>query len=338
MNYCVIVNMCTADWQLQLGRSLTFVLQNDLRDGICTLLLITSNSPDNSLSVNPAPAYDIQRLASIFHTRTVYLISAYDTIHPEVFLESIIPVIRENTVALFPDNCFGEELAIRSAIRAQGCSITGALNLSCIQKNPVRLMAEKKIYSGYIAGSYTADKTPVCLTVDRSIIPASQEQTERFATGTKLTDIHKVSVPEVSKSYLSNTRITTSETDDKLHNAQKIVVIGRGVRNKSNTLKLRDFFQKAGFAFGGTRPAALSAWVLMSELIGVSGEIVHPKICVTIGVSGAPALYSGIENSQTIIAINSDPEAPINEKCDFFLPCDWKELFTALEKIRSHSV
>lgn len=332
MNYSVIMNMCTSDCQLQIGRILSFILQNNLRDGICTLLLITSNGFDDSLSVNSTPAYDIQKLASIFHARTIYFISASDTIHPEVFLESVIPVIRENAVNLFSDNCFGEELAIRSAIRTQGCCITGALNLSCIQKDPVQFRAEKKIYSGYVAGSYTTDRTPVCLTVDRSIIPAPQNQADGFAACTEPPVIHNITPSKTLGSYLTNSRITISEADESLHNVQKVIVIGRGVRNKANALKLRKFCEKSGFAFGGTRPAAMNAWISMNELIGVSGEILHPKICIAIGVSGAPAFYSGIENSQTIIAVNSDPDAPINEKCDIFIPCDWEDLFTALEK------
>jgi electron transfer flavoprotein alpha subunit len=89
-----------------------------------------------------------------------------------------------------------------------------------------------------------------------------------------------------------------------------------GIRKREDIQKIRTFAQTHGFSFGVTRPVAMRGWASISEIIGVSGTIFSPKICVTIGVSGSAAFYVGIENSECIVTINTDESATIISQSD----------------------
>ncbi|MEG1292526.1 MAG: FAD-binding protein, partial [Lachnospiraceae bacterium] len=115
-----------------------------------------------------------------------------------------------------------------------------------------------------------------------------------------------------------------------------LIAVGRGVKSKEAVNEIREFAQQQGYLFGVTRPVAMNAWGKIDEIIGVSGSIYAPKICVTIGISGATAFYAGIENSDFIISINSDQRAPIIGMSDVSIVDNYENvlnrLFTKLER------
>ena len=112
-----------------------------------------------------------------------------------------------------------------------------------------------------------------------------------------------------------------------------MIAAGRGVRNKENA----EFLQKSAEALGGelgvSRPAAMNAWAPMNRLIGVSGAMLKPDICIAAGVSGAAAFYAGIEKSKFIVAINTDEQAPIMKKADVAVADDFVPVMKALRKL-----
>jgi electron transfer flavoprotein alpha subunit len=78
---------------------------------------------------------------------------------------------------------------------------------------------------------------------------------------------------------------------------------------------------------------ALSAWAPLNRLVGVSGAITKPEVCIAAAVSGAPAFYAGITHSKKIIALNSDDQAPITKAADVVIVDDYKTIIDALVKV-----
>ena len=74
----------------------------------------------------------------------------------------------------------------------------------------------------------------------------------------------------------------------------------------------------------------MSAWAPMHRLVGVSGAITKPDVCIAAAVSGAAALYAGIAHSKKIIAINKDNQAPIVKAADVVIIDDYKAIMNAL--------
>ena len=85
-----------------------------------------------------------------------------------------------------------------------------------------------------------------------------------------------------------------------------------------------------GAAVCASRPIVDQGWLPTSRLIGKSGRIVKPKIYLALGISGAPEHVEGITGSDLIIAINTDPRAPIFEVAHLGADVDMLDLVDEL--------
>lgn len=93
--------------------------------------------------------------------------------------------------------------------------------------------------------------------------------------------------------------------------AERIVAFGRGAFNDKALKLVEQLADQLGAAVAGTRPAADEGWLPFSRQVGLTGAIVRPRLYVAIGISGAPYHMVGVKDVETLVAINSDPEAPI---------------------------
>lgn len=93
--------------------------------------------------------------------------------------------------------------------------------------------------------------------------------------------------------------------------ADVLVVGGRGLKKKEDLALLEHLAERLGGQVATTRPLVEAGWVDQSKQIGLSGRTVRPKLILTFGVSGAIQFAAGMNASDTIVAVNSDPEAPI---------------------------
>ncbi len=90
-----------------------------------------------------------------------------------------------------------------------------------------------------------------------------------------------------------------------------LVSVGRGIQNQDNIALAEDLAKALGGAVSGSRPVIDQGWLATSRLVGKSGKHVKPKIYLALGISGAPEHAEAITDSDMIIAINTDPAAPI---------------------------
>jgi electron transfer flavoprotein alpha subunit len=96
-----------------------------------------------------------------------------------------------------------------------------------------------------------------------------------------------------------------------LESAELIVCIGRGIGGAENVEIAQELAEALGAELGASRPVIDSGWVPKARQIGKSGAKVHPKLYLGLGVSGAPEHVEGMQGSELIVAINSDPGAAI---------------------------
>ena len=90
-----------------------------------------------------------------------------------------------------------------------------------------------------------------------------------------------------------------------------LIAIGRGIQTKDNIELADGLAQALGGVVCGSRPVIDQGWLAASRLVGKSGKHVKPKVYLAMGISGAPEHVEAITESDTIIAINTDPKAPI---------------------------
>ena len=93
--------------------------------------------------------------------------------------------------------------------------------------------------------------------------------------------------------------------------ADIIVAGGRGMKKPENFQLIWDLAKVLGAEVGASRPVVQAGWVDLERQVGQSGKTVRPKLYIAAGISGAIQHRVGMEDSDVIIAINSDPSAPI---------------------------
>lgn len=93
--------------------------------------------------------------------------------------------------------------------------------------------------------------------------------------------------------------------------ADIIVAGGRGMKKAENFQLIWDLAMLLGGEVGASRPVVQANWVELDRQVGQSGKTVRPKLYIAAGISGAVQHRVGMESSDVIIAINTDPNAPI---------------------------
>ena len=126
-----------------------------------------------------------------------------------------------------------------------------------------------------------------------------------------------------------------------LSKADVIVAIGRGIKSKENIALAEKLAEALGGDIAASRPICDAEWLPIDRQIGSSGQTVAPKLYVALGISGAIQHLVGMKNSNTIVAINKDPEAPIFDIADYGIVGDLFEavpvLTEEIKKIRGLS-
>lgn len=118
-----------------------------------------------------------------------------------------------------------------------------------------------------------------------------------------------------------------------LTSAKIIVSVGRGIKEQANLPMVEKLAAVLGAELAASRPICDAGWMPMERQVGSSGQTVAPKLYVAIGISGAIQHLVGMKNSQTIVAINQDPSAPIFEIADYGIVGDLFEVVPALVEI-----
>ncbi len=114
--------------------------------------------------------------------------------------------------------------------------------------------------------------------------------------------------------------------------AEKIVGIGRGIKDQANLPMVEEFANLLGAALACTRPVVDKGWLPAERQVGSSGKIVKPKLYIALGISGAFQHIVGMKNSNLIIAVNKDPNAPIFRYSDYGIVDDLLKVVPALKK------
>jgi len=121
-------------------------------------------------------------------------------------------------------------------------------------------------------------------------------------------------------------------SDIDISKAEFILSVGRGIQDKDNLPRFQELADRMGFTFGASRPIIDAGWLPKAHQVGQSGKVASGcKVYVALGISGAVQHLFGMKHVDTIIAVNSDPEAPIFNVATYGVCMDLFELTKELE-------
>ena len=175
----------------------------------------------------------------------------------------------------------------------------------------VRVVAEAPILASFQAGSYRADK-----------VEAGDSPAAITVLAVDLTDVQ-------IRTQLEPKFQEAKQAVD-LSQAPLIVAVGRGIKSQENIEMIQRLAEAMGAEIAASRPICDNEWLPMDRQIGSSGQTVSPKLYLAVGISGAIQHVVGMKNSQTIVAINKDGEAPIFDIADYGIVGDLFDIVPAL--------
>ncbi|MHB9287934.1 electron transfer flavoprotein subunit alpha/FixB family protein [Halobacteriales archaeon Cl-PHB] len=118
--------------------------------------------------------------------------------------------------------------------------------------------------------------------------------------------------------------------DVDISEADFLVSIGRGIEEEENLPLIEKLVEVTDATLSSSRPIVDNGWLPANRQVGQSGKTVTPDVYLAIGISGAVQHVAGMKSADTIVAINTDPDAPIYDIADYGIVGDLFEVVPAL--------
>jgi electron transfer flavoprotein alpha subunit len=245
---------------------------------------------------------------------------------PEPFAEAIGKLASRYgpEILLIGSTKRGKDIAARVAARLETGVITDCLALN-LDKEKRLLIADRPSYGGILISTETCTTKPQIATVPPRIFePAKLRQDQRgevIKTDIDLTP-PKTRVVQFASKEVKGV---------KLEDASVIVSGGRGLAKREDFRVLEELARVLGGEVGCSSPIAEDLrWLPLERLVGLTGRKVKPKLYLACGISGQAQHITGMRGSRVVVAINTDPEAPIFQQSDYCIRGDLYEIVPLL--------
>jgi electron transfer flavoprotein alpha subunit len=266
----------------------------------------------------------------------VIVVDSPELAHPlaESFARIIAHAVREHQVDLVcaATSTFAKDILPRAAAMLRGAMASDAVRH---ELDDGRLLFDCPQYAGAVTATLRLVGSPQVVTVRASSYPIAQIaqpvtnpveplklEAATFATRGQY---------EGLKSK-KNTRPDVTE-------ARVVVSGGRALKNTEDFERLVGRLADVLGGAAGSSRALVDAGITPNELqVGQTGKIVAPEVYIALGISGAVQHLAGMKNSRTVVAVNSDPDAPIFDVADYGIVGDVYQVVPELiEKLQNHA-
>jgi electron transfer flavoprotein alpha subunit len=283
-----------------LKESLTFVNKNNFKPS----LVIYNSEKEFDLAKEYGANYVLKIEYNNYLDKLCWVIGTVAEIYKKYNFELVI----------LPNTVLGFELGPRLAMKLRGSYISNVVGYE-VKDNA--LILKKLVYSGIGIELVKPKQSPIIFTIKEGF----EEPLPSPNPSVKSLEIEKYSDNKYSKGIKLVKQEEVKIVD--IRNADKLVVIGRGVKNKDDIKMIKELASLIGAEIGGSRPIVTDyKWLEDYRQVGLSGITVKPKLYIGVGVSGQIHHIMGMKDSKIVVAINKDPNAPIKENSDYFVKAD----------------
>ena len=280
-------------------------------------------SGTTALRLGPGPVEpELSAADRLVHIDDVALTS-YDA---EPWLIAATHAIRRTSprLVLLGHTARGMELAPALAARLGAPLVTDVVGLSWQGDS---LTARRHRCGGKVCERLTLRPAPIIIASVRPGTHAPASPPDRAP------DLLPVEAPDLRGRDRRLLRIVEAALQDvDITDADLLVSVGRGLGKPENLPKVEAFARAIGATISCSRPVADKGWLPKSRQVGTSGRTVRPKVYLALGISGAYQHVAGMRGAGTILAVNTDPAAPIFEVAHAGIVAD---LFDVLPLLQS---
>ncbi|MEM4674938.1 MAG: electron transfer flavoprotein subunit alpha/FixB family protein, partial [Nitrososphaerota archaeon] len=239
--------------------------------------------------------------------------------NPETYADVLVQFFKRETpdVVLLGSTSQGCELAPLLAVQLNCPVVTDVVGVTVAQEG---LVVSRYIYQGKLMADLRVKRLPCVLTVRQGV----------FKEGARTNgELKELSLAPSKPPRRRTVRVVAPETGEvDISKSDVIVAVGRGAVSSIQLAK--ELANVLGGAVAGSRPVIDSGLLPKDRQVGISGKTVKPKLYLALGISGAFQHVVGMKDSELIIAVNKDPQAPIFAVAHYGVVGDVQEILPSL--------
>lgn len=235
--------------------------------------------------------------------------------------EDFIMHIKPSAI-LIGGTVIGRQLAPRVAARMH-TGLTADCTLLDMDEDGNLIQVRPAFGGNIMAKIVTLNHRPQMATVRYKIMDAASKVSN-------VSKIEKQKVPFLEDMTTEIIKVRQKPQEKFIESADILIAAGRGVKKQQDLAMIKELADRLGGMMAASRPLIEAGWMESVRQIGLSGRTVRPKLIITCGISGAVQFTSGMENAETIIAINQDENAPIFKIAHYALIGDLYQIIPRL--------
>lgn len=222
---------------------------------------------------------------------------------------------------LAPGTSWGRQVASRAAVLLDAGLTGDAVDLDV---DGDRLVAWKPAFGGRLLAGVTASSDVQMVTVRPGVLPRPEP---RGGAGRRTPAVGDAGAPRPTRVRVGAR--TRDDDLDALARAEAVIGVGRGV-DPAAYGRLEPLRVRLGAELAGTRQVTDRGWLPRARQIGITGRSIGPRLYVAVGVAGKFNHMVGVRAARTVLAVNTDPAAPVFAYADVGIVGAWEEVVPAL--------
>jgi len=253
---------------------------------------------------------------------TIYTVAEGDEFNHDVTVAAVTALfdVLDPGAVVMPNSVNGLDYAPAVATRLSLPLVTDAVAIDYDDG----LTVTREMYGSKVETAVEVTNEPVALTIRGGEWAAAE--------GVGDADIESFAV-DIDESSIRSTVRGFEEVgagDVDISEAEFIVSVGRGIEDEENLELIEELAEALDATLAASRPIVDSGWLPKNRQVGQSGKVVTPTVYLAIGISGAVQHVAGMKGADTIIAVNTDPDAPIFDIADYGIVDDLFEVIPEL--------
>ena len=269
---------------------------------------------------------DVEAFAAELDREGVDVIHTVD--HGEEFNHDVYVQVLEHlaedlgaTYVIAPNSVNGLDYAPALADRLDVPIVTDAVDIAL---EDGQLAVNREMYGGKVETRTEVDADRATITIRGAEWPATE------AAGDATVESFTADIREdiIGSTVTGYEAVAAGDVD--ISEADVLVSVGRGIEDEENIALIQDLADALGATVSASRPIVDAGWLPKNRQVGQSGKVVTPDVYIAIGISGAVQHVAGMKGADTIVAINTDPNAPIMDIADYAIVDDLFDVVPAL--------
>ena len=239
---------------------------------------------------------------------TVYTVDEGEEFNHEVYADAVeqLHAELEPTALVAPNSVNGLDYVPAVAERLDVPLITDVIDFEA--GDGIEVTREQ--YGGKVETTYDVDADQYAVTIRPAEYPKAE------ASGDATVEAFDADVADDLGTTVNGFE-EVGGGDVDITEADVLVSVGRGIEEEDNIPLIEELADTLGATLSSSRPIVDNGWLPKNRQVGQSGKVVTPDVYIAVGISGAVQHVAGMKGADTIVAINTDPSAPIYDIADY---------------------